>query len=998
MIPDNITREHLKQALKEIDEQGVSKKRKSSIYNLIYEDKMYPPKLVISIANKYVNGNELDSGQFNGGQESNDFLKARGFEISQKEDPIITLIENYKKRISENKLKDEKYKWESVKKYNKRPNIDADDFTKEIKDIKFPNVIFHMGVAVVNHIADDKPEELRGLFKNLFDESTDLTQRVKAFNKDTLALYRDLGETLSHHQDERSISTYLTFHNPNKYTFYKNSFYKKYCKLLGIKAAKKNEKYVHYLELINDLINNYIIPDGDLTEQVKRLIPEYYDGTNHNILAQDILYQMLDQEAEINYWIFQGNPKIFDFETALKENILTDWTVSAHKDKIKEGDKVILWITGDKSGCYALGEVTSEPHIKTSSPDDHLWKEEDNSELKADIKITHNLISSPILKDKMSSIGELKDLKIGNQGTNFSATKEEYTALLKLVKNPNLFEQTKNKFDKKVFDTYIHYLRKIIRTLDIQQNDERVVYSIRDNRLNFTVGQRYCFNLFYNDPNGIYGVISKDKLLENSEPYNGVPPKPYYNYYQDFSLNDTDWSSMIDAIKSELERTVKSGFRKHNDLDFENYVFEYQYPQKEDDMNFPLNTILYGPPGTGKTYSATQKALQIIDGKTYPSHEEAKKRFNELQDSGQIQMVTFHQSYGYEEFVEGLSAETVNGQVSYNIKDGIFKNIVHEAKSLTNEISENMEFDELYELYLEQLSYLEDGKSEKILKTVRGIEFELFRNSSSIVVRANNNTSISISKNALMQTIASGKAPYYVSYIPVVLDDVLNGNQISVQESSKEKKYVLIIDEINRGNISKIFGELITLVEASKRLGARDEIKVILPYSKEDFSIPSNLYVVGTMNTADRSIALLDTALRRRFHFEEMMPDINLVKEKVGVIDGIDVAKMLQRINKRIEVLYDRDHMIGHSYLLDVKNFNNLKNVMKNKIIPLLQEYFYDDWQKINMIFNNNGFIEENEIETDLFSDIDDFDFDEEQKVYTLNNNAIGDIEMYKVI
>ena len=279
---------------------------------------------------------------------------------------------------------------------------------------------------------------------------------------------------------------------------------------------------------------------------------------------------------------------------------------------------------------------------------------------------------------------------------------------------------------------------------------------------------------------------------------------------------NSDWDSIIDAIKSELDRTTKSGFRKHNDLDFENYVFEYQNPQKVDNMNLPLNTILYGPPGTGKTYSTTQKALQIIDGKTYASHEDAKKRFSELQDSGQIQMVTFHQSYGYEEFVEGLSAETVNGQVSYNIKDGIFKKIVHEAKSLTNEIAESMEFDELYEAYLEQLSYLEDGKSEKILKTVRGIEFELFRNSSSIVVRANNNTNISISKNALMQTIASGKAPYYVSYIPVVLNEVLNGNHISVQESAKEKKYVLIIDEINRGNISKIFGELITLIEPSK--------------------------------------------------------------------------------------------------------------------------------------------------------------------------------------
>ena len=238
------------------------------------------------------------------------------------------------------------YKWELVHQYNGRPDTNATDFQQEIKSIKFGNLIYKMGMAVLQHIAYERPEELRALFKKLFDEDIDLTERVKLFNEGALTIYRELEDKLPHHQDERSIATYLTFHNSNKYTFYKNSFYKKYCNLLGIKAAKKNKKYVHYLELINDLIENYIIPDEELIEQIKSLIPEYYDGTNHNILAQDILYQMLDQEPELNYWIFQGNPNIYDFETALKENILTDWTVNAHKDKIKAGDKVILWITG----------------------------------------------------------------------------------------------------------------------------------------------------------------------------------------------------------------------------------------------------------------------------------------------------------------------------------------------------------------------------------------------------------------------------------------------------------------------------------------------------------------------------------------------------------------------------------------------------------------------------------------------------------------------------
>ena len=416
------------------------------------------------------------------------------------------------------------------------------------------------------------------------------------------------------------------------------------------------------------------------------------------------------------------------------------------------------------------------------------------------------------------------------------------------------------------------------------------------------------------------------------------------------------------------------------------------------EKNITINTILYGPPGTGKTYKTTALALKIIDDKEYPDKIEAKKRFSQLQANGQIQMVTFHQSYGYEEFVEGLKAKSDNGVVSYEIEDGIFKKIVHEAKNITTEFETTDEFDALYNNYLERLSFVEEERSTKILKTSRGIEFEVFRNNSSIVVRANNNTTISVSKNALLQTLASGEAPYYKSYIPIILEDILNGRQISIEGSSKEKKYVLIIDEINRGNISKIFGELITLIEPSKRLGANDEAKVILPYSKEEFSIPSNLYIIGTMNTADRSIAILDTALRRRFDFEEMMPDIELVRSKVGFIDDIDVALMLEFINRRIEVLYDRDHTIGHAYFLDVEKFEDLQNVMQNRVVPLLQEYFYDDWQKIDMVFNNNGFIVSKTVDVGLFDKMDDLDLDDERKIYTLNKKAFGDKEKYRAI
>ncbi len=445
-----------------------------------------------------------------------------------------------------------------------------------------------------------------------------------------------------------------------------------------------------------------------------------------------------------------------------------------------------------------------------------------------------------------------------------------------------------------------------------------------------------------------------------------------------------------------------------------------------ENQNIPLNQILYGPPGTGKTYHTIDKALEIL-GENLENRDEKKAKFDEYVKNGQIVFTTFHQSYGYEEFVEGIKpridSKENSKEVEYEIKDGIFKELCKKALDnykvslLTQEeFVKSEDLENKIEIFLDELV-----DQQKFIEKIQsgGFKLEEYNEKYRIITddtNANLYLNLEIFKTLLenKDKIINGRSikqilnnkhrrqidSYYFQLVKLFKEreqDYKVDNNPS--EKPELKPYIIIIDEINRGNVSKIFGELITLIEPSKRIGEKEELKVTLPYSGEKFGVPKNVYIIGTMNTADRSITSLDTALRRRFEFIEMMPDVSKLSMDC---EGINLQELLKAINTRIEYLLDREKTIGHAFFVSVENLEDLKKVFQNKIIPLLQEYFYNDYALINEVLNDNGMIFEDKKDDKYLQKIKNLDsVNSERSIYNIASfdDKIWDkIEIYQAI
>jgi 5-methylcytosine-specific restriction protein B len=633
------------------------------------------------------------------------------------------------------------------------------------------------------------------------------------------------------------------------------------------------------------------------------------------------------------------------------------------------------------------------------------------------------------------------------------------------------FEQIKSLFSEKDLEVYFTYLKSFIEELGLNRGDKRIVLTTKRNRLNFVIGQRYCWNLFFKHKEGKFGFISLDPLFNHSEMYDGNPPQPYYTHVKDFNPTRAHLDSIIKGMKHELDRTSKSGYLKYHNHQFEDYIFSDESNINPTVLsNHNLNTILYGPPGTGKTYLTTDLAVKIIKPEEFVEgdHAHNKTIFDELVKQEKVVFTTFHQSTSYEDFIEGIKpvmsegeTEDERGDIQYEIQNGVFKQLIEKIDDRRKMLQEEENYDfyipkekfgrqvnkvslgdstveqdqAIYDYCMEnncvaigfgedidftgaqKLSEIRDRFKQAGIEVDSASDFNVtavnrlinWMEPGQLVLVPNGNKKIRAigevsggyycDPDAPIRYSQFRKVKWLYKNIDIPVKEVyprrfsqmtiyhMNGSEFNTEYFSRngspvdyDEKFVMIIDEINRGNIAQIFGELITLLEEDKRDGEANALSVKLPYSKTRFSIPPNLYLIGTMNTADRSVEALDTALRRRFSFEEMMPQPAVIQDVLGdknVWKGIRISEVLATINKRIEILVDRDHLIGHSYFLALKEVapenmeDALIHIFVDKIIPLLQEYFYNDYVKIGMVLGK-GFIRIKETPRLNFADFEE--------------------------
>lgn len=946
-------------AIEYLDKNHWDSKNNSRTGDLIFNGKLYPTKPILWNLNEQIKRENLKvkiPNNISMGEELFLFFENLGFKIKRKKkgknihevinellktDSFLSLMNNsefYFSKICKLKNEYDNYSISSaeidyiLEKYVQNYTTNYENFCDNIYEPKIKDFAIIIG-KLIAHI------DLKASGKNKWNTYDDKRIIANSSVRQTnwVSFFCNLKKD-SNYKNEGSIQNAWNYvcQPENNFTILSNNHRKLISEKI-LQSEFKDENFCN--QLIEWFKTNH--------QEAKTL-----EIQNYTYLISCLIYNKnvlpFWKLEDINYWIFQGNPKIFDFETALKENILTDWTVSNHKDRIKAGDKVILWITGNNSGCYALAEVASKPKEKKNSPDSHLWKESDKSELKANIKITHNLVDEPISKEEILKIAELSELKVGNQGTNFTATQEEFEILLSIIENNS------NRNNSTMKDNTIN--KKPLNQILYGAPGTGKTYTTKKLAIEIIDGKEYLDST----------KEDRDIILARYNELALANQIHFTTFHQSMSYED-----FIEGIKPVLKSEPEIDEKEKKEV-----TIEYEIK----------NGIFKKMCRLAEGVTATVELLDNIDFKN--------KDFYKMSLGGKNRLDKHNWSMKNNLIFLGWGGDTDFSELN-KVKDwklfrdkfnNDFPDLVKESKYVIQAV------------YIFQKMKIGDivviSKGNKIIDAIGIIESEYFYDDTKeidnyqfrkvkwIATNLDSTTDIFVHKEISQQTI-------YQFYNEDVKIEAFNENFKKETKNNNRKKYVLIIDEINRGNVSSIFGELITLLEEDKRKENKEEIEVILPYSQDKFSVPNNLYIIGTMNTADRSVESLDTALRRRFSFVEMpsKPE-KLVDIILEDAEEINLVQLLEKINQRIELLIDKDHQIGHSFFINLKDLNGLKAAFKNKIIPLLEEYFFGDFGKIGLVLGSR-FVETKNDNSNIladFKDYEDVNFITEKKIYIIKD------------
>ncbi len=877
--------------------------------------------------------------------------------VSEIEDELNFILDEYKVYFENKWKKEEKYKWIAIKHFQDNWNIDADNFSEMFENAtaKTKNLLssshFYPRVVMIEFAQADN-EKVREMFRNLYDESLDLIERVKNFESKSCELFQKIQKEgiKNHYQTPNAISTYLWLKYPNKYTIYKKSLLDnlidRLCENNNVVKSKYNKMLLSFE--IYDKISEYVKTRSDIKEMFyNTCTSECYSDPEFKTMAIDIVYFINKvYYADNGEWY----PTESDYDPGITRNqwlkilrnnnlINEAWCMFFYYfyqcpegisfDEIaEEYGKTVVSLNDT---CVAIGKAIQK---ETNCP---LWKPKNFNKYYPIMFLCHDNNNS----DEDSFIWRLRD-ELYEALTEFDieqyVTKETKQIMMSTVfpKNMILYGPPGT---GKTYYTAI-YAVAIIEKLPLNEVEKWPYDKVMEKYRDYSQKGQIAFTTFHQS----YGY---EDFIE------GIRPE----------LSDNEENTNTD-----LNYCMKQGV-------FQEFCRKASIPALEKAVDYEINaspTIWkVSLEGTGSNATRTECM----------NNDHIRIGWNEYGENPDLNNLPHIDGWK-----EGFGKTVLNAFINRMKKgDIVFSCYSAYTIDAIGVITGEPEWDK---------------NEENKYRRIRNVKW-LAQNMNYDVTEINGGKSMTLATVYALNN--------------VTVDDVLKilqeNNASHIDTKEEQPNYVFIIDEINRGNISKIFGELITLIEPTKRAGKPECVSAILPYSHKSFAVPDNVYIIGTMNTADRSISLIDTALRRRFQFIEMMPDIEVL-DALGIgtikVDNkvLHVSRMLDIMNKRIECLYDREHMIGHAFFTPLKekpSITMLAEIFRNKVLPLLQEYFFEDYSKIQLVLGDNSksndkykFVCDRSIESSIFKGNPDLDVQEIS--YEIQEEAFSLIQSYKEI